>query len=76
MDLNHRPLGYEPNELPDCSTPQPYSSKCVNDAGEPNRRALAHQREIEWVENCIADIRDDAIVVKLGGRAQFLPFWI
>jgi hypothetical protein len=22
MDLNHRPLGYEPNELPDCSTPQ------------------------------------------------------
>ena len=22
MDLNHRPLGYEPNELPDCSTPR------------------------------------------------------
>src|SRR5256712_14178434 len=22
VDLNHRPLGYEPNELPDCSTPQ------------------------------------------------------
>src|SRR6266568_7205361 len=21
-DLNQRPLGYEPNELPDCSTPQ------------------------------------------------------
>ena len=21
MDLNHGPLGYEPNELPDCSTP-------------------------------------------------------
>jgi hypothetical protein len=21
-DLNLRPLGYEPNELPDCSTPQ------------------------------------------------------
>jgi hypothetical protein len=20
--LNHRPLGYEPNELPDCSTPR------------------------------------------------------
>ena len=26
MDLNHRPLGYEPNELPDCSTPHRYSS--------------------------------------------------
>ncbi len=24
--MNHRPLGYEPNELPDCSTPQPYPS--------------------------------------------------
>ena len=22
MDSNHRPLGYEPNELPDCSTPR------------------------------------------------------
>src|ERR1700741_3491678 len=22
VDLNHRPLGYEPNELPHCSTPQ------------------------------------------------------
>ena len=22
MDLNHRPSGYEPDELPDCSTPR------------------------------------------------------
>ena len=22
VDLNHRPLGYEPNELPGCSTPR------------------------------------------------------
>ena len=26
VDLNHRPLGYEPNELPDCSTPHTYGS--------------------------------------------------
>ena len=26
VDLNHRPLGYEPNELPDCSTPQFHGS--------------------------------------------------
>ncbi len=26
VDLNHRPLGYEPNELPDCSTPRVYHS--------------------------------------------------
>ena len=25
-DLNLRPLGYEPNELPDCSTPQSYGT--------------------------------------------------
>src|SRR5579863_2404901 len=25
-DLNLRPLGYEPNELPDCSTPHRYGS--------------------------------------------------
>src|ERR1035437_3348607 len=26
QDLNLRPLGYEPNELPDCSTPHNYPS--------------------------------------------------
>ncbi len=26
-DLNLRPLGYEPNELPDCSTPHSYANK-------------------------------------------------
>ena len=26
-DLNPRPLGYEPNELPDCSTPRHPNSK-------------------------------------------------
>src|SRR5690625_4058994 len=28
QDLNLRPLGYEPNELPDCSTPR-YGRNCV-----------------------------------------------
>jgi hypothetical protein len=27
LDLNQRPLGYEPNELPGCSTPHLQSSK-------------------------------------------------
>lgn len=26
--MNHRPLGYEPNELPGCSTPHSYDSDC------------------------------------------------
>src|SRR5215472_10827983 len=29
VDLNHRPLGYEPNELPDCSTPQFDGNKAI-----------------------------------------------
>jgi membrane-bound lytic murein transglycosylase A len=30
VDLNHRPLGYEPNELPDCSTPRCHHSNHSN----------------------------------------------
>ena len=34
--MNHRPLGYEPNELPDCSTPRTYGS-----VGLPTRQIFA-----------------------------------
>ena len=43
VDLNHRPLGYEPNELPDCSTPHSHRSlrlpagQCLRDSGERRR---------------------------------------
>ena len=30
LDLNQRPLGYEPNELPGCSTPHLHLIKLVN----------------------------------------------
>ena len=29
QDLNLRPLGYEPNELPDCSTPRSYAKRIL-----------------------------------------------
>ena len=29
VDLNHRPLGYEPNELPGCSTPLLNTNNCI-----------------------------------------------
>ena len=29
-DLNPRPLGYEPNELPDCSTPRQFNINVVS----------------------------------------------
>ena len=35
-DLNPRPLGYEPNELPDCSTPRHVVSGTNRTANFPN----------------------------------------
>src|SRR5437764_8045488 len=35
VDLNHRPLGYEPNELPDCSTPR------IDDSNRTTERQTA-----------------------------------
>ena len=37
--MNHRPLGYEPNELPDCSIPRYIKLKVAEEKGfEPLRR--------------------------------------
>jgi hypothetical protein len=36
-DLNLRPLGYEPNELPGCSTPRADANKAVN--GKSSQRS-------------------------------------
>ena len=47
-DLNLRPLGYEPNELPDCSTP-----RYVVDRRYGSKRLEAMSNE--WVEK-FADI--------------------
>jgi hypothetical protein len=44
VDLNHRPLGYEPNELPDCSTPQEKHNTVAQTQG-PNRLVSARIKE-------------------------------
>jgi MFS transporter, FHS family, glucose/mannose:H+ symporter len=41
--LNQRPLGYEPNELPDCSTPHSYG----NNHGEQGQTTARHDLAIE-----------------------------
>src|SRR5579864_2357050 len=46
VDLNHRPLGYEPNELPGCSTPH----------FENNRTLICGQ--MAW---CASSIASDAV---------------
>ena len=38
LDLNQRPFGYEPNELPDCSTPRYFNDSCARLAHEPSQR--------------------------------------
>ena len=60
MDLNHRPLGYEPNELPDCSTPHPYpiaaqvERQIIPAASSPVRARRAHPcRLAEFLDLCI-----------------------
>jgi membrane-bound lytic murein transglycosylase A len=40
-DLNLRPLGYEPNELPGCSTPRADANKALN--GKSSQRARIQQ---------------------------------
>jgi hypothetical protein len=43
-DLNPRPLGYEPNELPDCSTPRHVTEAKFMVA----RACLIHQETLRW----------------------------
>ena len=49
QDLNLRPSGYEPDELPDCSTPRPSSS-----SSEPPNEATSY----EFRRTAIIDISD------------------
>jgi hypothetical protein len=62
MDLNHRPLGYEPNELPDCSTPHHDSN-----AGMVSRQTSAADfRFLDWVAAVIEAWR----IVRKGCRKR------
>ena len=45
QDLNLRPLGYEPNELPDCSTPR--RGKEIYSTGPSLSRAMGETIEME-----------------------------
>ena len=38
MDLNQRPLGYEPNKLPNCSIPQYKNNMAPNVGFEPTTK--------------------------------------
>ena len=46
LDLNQRPLGYEPNELPGCSTPHFHLIKLMDGGQSSGKRAPAQRQVI------------------------------
>src|ERR1700733_11557027 len=50
MDLNHQPLGYEPNELPDCSTPHNYFSAGFLARQTPASAFRRHRFDLSFFE--------------------------
>ena len=74
VDLNHRPLGYEPNELPDCSTPQ----------DDDNNRAQGRQTAARGEIDSSGDMRCSPLAGRWVGfvhrtvttrGGDFLIFW-
>jgi hypothetical protein len=64
-DLNPRPLGYEPNELPDCSTPrqleEPHTIIAIAVRQRPRRTdqpapPLPSSRRVKSSSNCTPDV--------------------
>ncbi len=51
LDLNQRPLGYEPNELPGCSTPHLHLIKPCNQ-GQSRTDTLSARSEAQWKAIC------------------------
>src|SRR5579862_8781994 len=51
VDLNHRPLGYEPNELPDCSTPHSHPTSDYDVTSNTKRHStMVHNGAIQLNE--------------------------
>ena len=78
VDLNHRPLGYEPNELPDCSTPRIDDN---NRAMERQTRELASPRFLAKILS-LASARNmlytDAVMhppVRMSGCGKAISRW-
>ena len=63
-DLNLRPLGYEPNELPDCSTPHTYTS-----VGAPDGQIFAEILKT-WLKTMGMAPPQERSVEDIGPEAQ------
>src|SRR5579863_4431777 len=59
LDLNQRPLGYEPNELPGCSTPQlQFSNRAARGQSTrtPSPRHPVHFSQSDSQPRCTPDV--------------------
>src|SRR5580698_11287640 len=69
VDLNHRPLGYEPNELPDCSTPRIHHNNRIPERQTARSQiarfdvalvlqfgALAGVNDLRWIDGVFIDL--------------------
>ena len=58
LDLNQRPLGYEPNELPDCSIPRYlyFQRLCSNKLCPANTLSNAENKKSSPMKNYILSI--------------------
>src|SRR5512138_1622348 len=65
-DLNLRPLGYEPNELPDCSTPHSHPNK----ASAPQQPSLRTPCARLTVPDCRAGHTDTDPTRQPAGRSR------
>jgi hypothetical protein len=71
--LNPRPLGYEPNELPDCSTPHRARVKIMSPTTVVKGRYIIDARWAQSSARLILSLRFriehvGAAVLELGGR--------
>src|SRR5687768_13448132 len=55
-DLNPRPLGYEPNELPDCSTPRQRNLIVTLAAGAPQAFERYNRKSLRSSSNSTPDV--------------------
>ena len=54
LDLNQRPSGYEPDELPDCSTPH-YEARVARERTIPRNTHKVNHNEKNFSLNCYDD---------------------
>ena len=62
VDLNHRPPGYEPDELPDCSTPRRDNGTSTHACQSAAAQSQRTNRNSSFSETIDAEVHDSSQV--------------